>query len=191
VNSNRNFSTVGGIVAIIIAIAVIGMVSSDGQHAPDGTGQTPSPDIQERLEAISNATQRYRGADAGYDAERPREWPTSGPFQIDRSEYALGENVFFRADGMQPHERGQIAFLRPLNDTHHSVYLTFEFDGTGPSFNRYFTPDLRARQGICDIGDLAGQWKVVFRGTDYGSLEFTISDSVILPGKESQFEPVC
>jgi len=92
---------------------------------------------------------------------------------------------------MQAHEKGQIAFLRPLNGTHYSVYLTFEFDGTGPPFNRYFTPDLAASQGICDIDDLAGEWQVVFRGTDYGNLEFTVSDSVILPGKESQFEPVC
>jgi len=164
VNSSRNLSIVGGIAAVIAAVAVIGVMSGDGQHAPDGAGQMPSPDIQSKLDAISDTAQRYRGVDTGYDAERPREWLTSGPFQIDRSEYAVGENVFFRAEGMQAHEKGQIAFLRPLNDKQYSVYLTFEFDGTGPPFNRYFTPDLAASQGICDIGDLAGEWQVVFRG---------------------------
>ena len=27
---------------------------------------------------------------------KPREWITSGPFQIDRSEYVLGEKIFLK-----------------------------------------------------------------------------------------------
>ena len=45
---------------------------------------------------------------------KPREWITSGPFQIDRSEYVLGEKIFVRIGGLSYDEKGQITFLRPV-----------------------------------------------------------------------------
>jgi len=35
----------------------------------------------------------------------------SGPFQINKLQYMLGENIFFRAVGVDPNEKGQIAFV--------------------------------------------------------------------------------
>ena len=51
-----------------------------------------------------------------------RGWLTSGSFQIDKSQYLLGENIFVRISNLAPNEKGQIAFLRPMNETHYSVY---------------------------------------------------------------------
>ena len=52
----------------------------------------------------------------------PREWQTSGPFEIDRSRYLLGEKIFIRIGELGLDEKGQIAFLRPVNETHVAVF---------------------------------------------------------------------
>ena len=44
---------------------------------------------------------------------KPREWITSGPFQIDRSEYVLGEKIFLRIGGLNHNEEGEVIFHRP------------------------------------------------------------------------------
>jgi len=117
-----------------------------------------------------------------------REWITSGPFQIDRSEYLLGEKIFVRVGGLSSEEKGQIAFLRPLNDTHHSVYLTISFDGSERNgFNQYFQPQLSKNNGFCTVDAFVGEWRVVFRGTEYADLTFKITED-ILPGDESSYE---
>jgi len=121
----------------------------------------------------------------------PKGWITSGPFQIDKSQYLLGENIFLRVFNIPPNEEGQIAFLRPMNETHYAVYVTYPFDGeTKNNFNQYFTPDLSRALKICSKNDLIGDWRVVFQGTDYENLSFEIIDK-ILPGSETYFEPAC
>ena len=149
------------------------------------------PEIQEKLDEIEKNVEESIGIETDYDPKREREWITSGPFQIDRSEYALGENIFIRMGGLEPTEKGQVAFLRPSNGTHYSVYLTIPFDGTKPAFNQYFTPDLSKVKGVCSIEDIAGEWTVVFRGTDYENIKFTVSDKIFVPGEESRYEPLC
>ena len=46
------------------------------------------PEIQEKLDDIKKIT------DENEYKNLERDWPTSGPFQIDRSEYAIGEKIF-------------------------------------------------------------------------------------------------
>ena len=119
----------------------------------------------------------------------PREWQTSGPFQIDRSQYALGEKIFLRIGGLDFQEKGQVAVMRPLNDTHYSVYLTIPFDGANKdAFNYYLDPQLSKTRGLCSVDDVVGKWALVFRGTNYSNLNFEITDR-ILPG--TNWEPVC
>lgn len=118
-----------------------------------------------------------------------RGWITSGPFQIDRSEYVLGEKIFIRIGGLDFSEKGQVAFMRPLNDTHYSVYLTIPFDGANkPAFNYYIDPQLSKSRGLCSIEDVVGDWRVVFRGIP--NLEFKILNQA-LPGSEESFKDVC
>jgi len=142
-----------------------------------------SSEIQKKLEEIEkiNLENDY--------SPKPREWQTSGPFQIDRTKYAIGEKIFLVIGGLNPNEKGQVAFLRYINSTHSSVYITIPFDGAAkPAFNYYIDPQISKVRGICSIDDIAGKWAVVFRGTDYPNLYFEITKDVV-PGTD--VDPVC
>ena len=189
------------IIPIIIAgivIIVLGVTSFDGSDKIEVIDvinkeleHEVTPEIQKKIDEIEKNVEDAKDQETNYEGTREREWITSGPFQIDRSEYALGENIFIRMGGLEPTEKGQVAFLRPSNGTHYSVYLTIPFDGTKPAFNQYFTPDLSKVKGVCSIEDIAGEWTVVFRGTDYENIKFTVSDKIFVPGEESRYEPLC
>ena len=188
---------IGGTVifAVILGISFSLNQNADTIEVEDALGKeiqlTENPEIENRLNEIKQNVEDTKNLESDYDPTRKREWVTSGPFQIDRSEYVLGENIFIRIGQLEPTEKGQIVFLRPLNNTHHTVYITIPFDGTDPPFNQYFTPDLSKSKGICSIEDIAGEWHVIFRGTNYESIKFTLSDRIFLPGEEPRFEPIC
>ena len=179
-----------GVFAIILGIVLAINQESDVMKIEDVSNKElsssqESTEVQEKLEEIRIV------ADKNVYVPMPREWITSGPFQIDRSKYVLGEKIFLVIEGLEHQEKGQVTFLRPLNDTHYSVYQTVPFDETKKSaFNYYIQPQLTKTRGLCTVNDLIGTWKVVFRGTDYPNLEFEITDK-ILPGDESSYEPVC
>ena len=144
-----------------------------------------TPEVQAKLDEIEkiNLENEYSPKD--------REWITSGPFQLDRSEYVLGEKIFLRIGGLSYEEIGQVAFLKPLNNSHYEVYLTIPFDGSDKSaFNYYLQPQLSKTKGFCSVDEFIGDWRVVFRGTDYSNLEFRITED-ILPGDEDAYEAVC
>ena len=144
-----------------------------------------TPEVQEKLDEIEkiNLENEY--------SPSPREWITSGPFQIDRSKYVIGEKIFLVIGGLEYQEKGQVAFLRPLNDTYNKVYQTVPFDGAKKNaFNYYIQPQISKVAGICSIDDITGDWTVVFRGTDYANLKFEITDKII-PGDEDNYKSVC
>ena len=120
----------------------------------------------------------------------PREWQTSGPFQIDRKEYAIGEKIFLRIGGLDIGAKGEVAVMRPVNATHHKVYITIPFDETTKGgFNYYVEPQISKTRGICSVDDLFGTWSLVFRGTNYPNLYFDIIDRGAVPGTD--IETVC
>lgn len=140
-------------------------------------------EIQKKLDEIEkiNLENKY--------SPKEREWQTSGPFQIDRKQYAIGEKIFLIIGGLNADEKGQITFMRPLNATHYSVYLSIPFDGAAkPEFNYYLEPKLSKASGICSVDDISGKWAVIFRGTDYPNLYFEITKDVV-PGTDK--ESVC
>jgi hypothetical protein len=177
-----------GVLAIVLAIVLISSPKSDVIEVEDTLDkevkpETEIPEIQEKLDEVEkiNLENEY--------SPKEREWITSGPFQIDRSQYAIGEKIFIIIGGLDVKEKGQIAVMRPLNDTHYSVYLTIPFDGTQkPAFNYYLDPQISKTREICSVDDLIGKWAVVFRGTEYSNLYFEITKDVV-PG--TNVEPVC
>ena len=181
---------VGGIVifVIILSIAIIINQESDDVAEVEDTinreiQPIEIPEIQEKLDEIQRIAN-----DTSYKP-LPREWITSGPFQIDRSEYAIGEKIFIRFGGLGLDEKGQVAVMRPLNATHYSVYLTIPFDGAKKSgFNYYIEPQLSKTRGLCSVDDIMGEWSLVFRGTNYQNLYFDITERVV-PGTNT--ETVC
>ncbi len=173
---------------IILAIVLISSEKSDVIEVEDALDkevkpETEIPEIQEKLDDVEkiNLENEY--------SPKEREWLTSGPFQIDRSKYAIGEKIFLVIGGLNVNEKGQVAFMRPLNDTHYSVYLTIPFDGQKKdAFNYYLDPQISKTGGLCSADDIMGKWAVVFRGTDYPNIYFEITDEVV-PG--TNIEPAC
>ncbi len=178
------------IFVIILALVLISSSKSDVIEIEDTLDKEIKPEteiteIQEKLDEIEkiNLENEY--------SQKEREWITSGPFQIDRSEYVLGEKIFLRIGGLEFDEKGQVVFLRSANTTHYEVYLTIPFDGSEKSaFNYYLQPQLSKLRGFCSADDFIGDWRIVFRGTDYPNLEFKITKD-ILPGDEEDYKPVC
>jgi len=175
----KKIGIIGGVIAAIIVGAVIVQYSSIDENDSE---KNTEPIIDVDKDGIPDEFDPYIPA--------PRVWQTSGPFQIDREKYSLGELIFLRVGGLQPDENGQIVFLRPLNDTHYDVYFTIPFNGSNPDFNQYFRPDLSRGLGICTQNDLLGEWRVVFQGTDYENLSFEIINKTI-PGDEDLYVPAC
>jgi hypothetical protein len=177
-----------GILAIISILILIPYEKSDVEKidlfTPDKEIQAiETPEIQEKLDEIQKI------ADETNYNPLPREWKTSGPFQIDRNEYAIGEKIFIRIGGLELDDKGQIAVMRPLNVTHYSVYITIPFDGAKKStFNYYVEPGISGVRGICSVDDIIGKWSLVFQGTNYPNLYFHINENVV-PG--TNIETVC
>ena len=176
-------------IAIIIGVLTVAAMSedSDRMEVEDTFDKEIRPEdnplVEEKLEDIEKIA-----SNSTYEP-LPREWQASGPFQIDRSQYSLGEKIFMRIGGLQFQEKGQVAVMRPLNDTHYSVYLTVPFDGAKKEqFNYYLDPQLSKARGLCSVDDVLGKWALVFRGTDYPNLNFEIINKTV-PGTD--WDPVC
>ena len=178
------------IIAIIVGVIAISMISveqSNDMEVEDTFDKEINP--ENTPEVIEKLDEIEKIADENQYEVLPREWQTSGPFQVDRSEYALGEKIFLRIGGLSFQEKGQVAVMRPLNDTHYSVYLTIPFDGANKdAFNYYLEPQLTKTRGLCSVDDVLGKWALVFRGTNYPNLNFEIINKT-LPG--TNWEPVC
>jgi hypothetical protein len=176
-------------IVIVVGIIVIAMMSNENSNMEvedvldKEIRSENTPEIDKKLEEIKKIAEENE-----YEVLE-RQWQTSGPFQIDRSEYAIGEKIFLKIGGLQLQDKGQVAVMRPLNDTHYSVYLTIPFDGTNKeAFNYYVEPQLSKIRGLCSVDDVLGKWALVFRGTNYPNLNFEIIDRVV-PGTD--VEPVC
>ena len=187
---NKGVIAIPVIIAVIIGIIAMAIVSnpnSEKMEVEDTLDKEilleDSPDVDKKLEEIEKIDNENE-----YEV-LPREWQTSGPFQIDRKEYALGEKIFLRIGGLQFTDKGQVAVMRPLNDTHYSVYLTIPFDGSQKeAFNYYLDPQLSKARGLCSVDDVLGKWALVFRGTNYSNLNFEIINKTV-PG--TNWDPVC
>ena len=174
---------IGGVIAAIIIGILVIQFSSINEDAPIQDNDLPEI-VDVDNDGIPDDIDPYIAT--------PRVWEkqTSGPFQIDREQYVLGELVLIRINELDSNEKGQIVFLQPSNGTHQTVYITIPFDGSEKiTFNQYFKPALSRARGICTIDDLLGNWTVVFQNTTYNQLKFEIIDRY-LPGDEQHYEDI-
>ena len=118
-------------------------------------------------------------------------WQRSGSFEIDKSQYNMGEKIFLSTSNLLPEDKGTVQFLRPLNDTHHKLYIKIPFDGMQKTqFNYYFEPRYNEYRGICSMDDVAGNWIVKFSGTQYKDINFEIL-AQSSSWDDRTFEPIC
>jgi len=186
-NINIAIPIVVGIIIVIVGVIALTNQESNVMEVEDTFDKEISPEETPEVEKKLDEIEKI--ADENQYKVLPREWQISGPFQVDRSQYALGEKIFLRIGGLDFQEKGQVAVMRPLNDTHYSVYLTIPFDGAQKGgFNYYLDPQLSKIRGMCSVDDVLGKWALVFRGTDYPNLYFEITDRIV-PG--TNVETVC
>ena len=187
---NMNFMNTKIVIPISVIITIVIVVFSLTQIEKETSRQfEESSKIDSMLQQIKEEKIKNDNSNNKY-YPKDREWITSGPFKIDRSEYLLGEKIFVNIDALNVNEKGKVVFLRPVNSTHYSPYHTMPFDETGQRNNYYFTPDLSTTRGICSVDELIGNWKVVFQGTKHLDLKFKVVEE-ILPGNEKRYDPIC
>ena len=176
-------------VSIIIIIVVVFSLTQIEIFEEQVSESKNSSEIEEMLDILKKEKLENDKSENPF-IPKEREWITSGPFKIDRSEYVLGEKIFVNIDQVNKDEKGKVIFLRSVNSTHHVPYHTMPFDGSGQRNNYYFTPDLSELRKICSADEIIGNWKVVFQGTEYSDLNFKVS-AKIMPGYEYRYEPMC
>ena len=125
-----------------------------------------------------------------YDMNKPREWITSGPFQIDRSVYHLGEKIFINVEQIRSDAKTEMVFGKIINDTHVHTYKILSFDGMQQQQNMYFAMFPSMPGGFCTVDDLLGDWEVSFPSTNLKPLNFEIINKFV-PGNQNYFDPVC
>ena len=151
------------------------------------------------------------GGTIEFNSEKEREgvpWrAASGPFQIEKYEYYLGEKIFFNAVNIPADEKGEIVFFRPELDRSNKKikeiegipeeliskkvkYIGIKFNGENKqNFNKFFEPRFSEWNGVCTTKDLVGEWIIVFLGTQYENINFTILNQT-MPGDTRDFEPL-
>ena len=122
-----------------------------------------------------------------------REWIQSGPFQIDKSEYVLGEKIFVNIINLNKNDKGTMVFTKIINSTHIFEYKKIQFDGSKPQQNFYLGIHLFELRKICTVDQLIGDWELRFVNeseNQFDKLDFKINNQII-PGQEIKYEAVC
>ena len=129
----------------------------------------------------------------------------SGPFEIEKYEYYLGEKIFINAVDVPADASGEIIFFRPAPDGINKVpkeyegipgelisgkvkYISIQVDGKEKqNFNKYFEPRFNEWKGVCSTDDIVGEWIMTFSGMQYEPIHFTVL-SETMPGETRTFE---
>ena len=146
-------------------------------------------EIESMLKKIEEDKIKNQQSENPYEPKE-REWVSSGPFKLDRSEYVLGERLFINLDHLDKNTKGEMIFTKIINNTHTYQYKKIQFDGSKPQYNFYIGMNLNQQRGLCNVDQLIGNWELRFEGTNYESIKFKVLDE-ILPGSERLYEPVC
>ena len=146
-------------------------------------------EIESMLKKIEEDKIKNQQSENPYEPKE-REWVSSGPFKLDRSEYVLGERLFINLDHLDKNTKGEMIFTKIINNTHTYQYKKIQFDGSKPQYNFYIGMNLNQQRGLCNVDQLIGNWELRFEGTNYESIKFKVLDQ-ILPGSEKLYEPVC
>jgi hypothetical protein len=175
-------------VAITIIVIIFSLTQNEVIEEQVEEFETSS-EIESILDKIKADKLDNSNSDNPY-IPKEREWIQSGPFKIDRSEYVVWEKIFINIEEIDKFTKGQMVFYKWVNNTHGYTYKTILFDGSKPQQNLYLSLDLSELRKICTVDMLAGDWELIFEGTNFESLKFKVTDQII-PGMERRYEPVC
>ena len=174
---------------IVIAVIALSITQIEINENESTQNLETSDKINTMLEKIKQDKIENDNSEKPYEP-KPREWIESGPFVIDRSEYVLGEKIFVNINYLDEKIKGEMVFAKHINSTHLYEYKKIKFDGSKPQQNFYLALTLNPARGLCTTDMLIGDWELIFRGTNFPSLEFKVLDQII-PGLEDNYKPVC
>ena len=178
-------------ISIIITIGIVAFSLTQNEIIGKQTSSQfqEENEISSMLEKIKQDKIKNEKSDEPYHPKE-REWITSGPFQIDRSEYALGEKVFVNMSPQAENIKGNIIFAKNINMTHAQEYMKLNYDSSSGQKKFYFKIVPDKILGFCTSEELVGDWRVFFPETNYNVLNFKIKNQIV-PGTEGDFDPVC
>ena len=184
------------IITIVIVVFSLTQIETIEKQTPSQFEENSDRDTTEKQ--IDSMLQKIKedkikndnSKDAWYPNER--EWITSGPFKIDRSEYLLGEKIFVNIDYLPKNVKGEMVFTKIINSTHTMEYHKMKFDGSKPQSNFYLGLNLYPFGGICSTDMLVGDWELRFVGpnNEFNKLDFKVINKIV-PGVEKNYESVC
>ena len=179
------------LISIVITISIVAFTTTLIEIIEEESKSyiEESDQIASVLQKIEEDKIKNDNSDNPY-VPKEREWISSGPFLIDRSEYVLGEKIFVNVQNLPENIKGEMIFVKYFNSTHHQPYKTIGFDGSKPHSNFYLGVYPSLSRGFCTSDSLVGEWELILSGTIFESLKFKILDKII-PGLEEQFEAVC
>ena len=101
-------------VIVIIVIVVFSLTQNEIIEEELSSEINDDSKIQNITDKIKEDKIKNDSSDQPYYPSE-REWVQSGPFQIDRSEYALGEKIFVNIIGLRYDEKGTMVFTKIIN----------------------------------------------------------------------------
>ncbi len=148
---------------IVIAIAVIIAITLQGTDDETVTSTQP-PNSQHVNTLGDESDSRYLSSQL-----------YSGPFAILNESYGVDDTVFFIGSEISQDSKGDIFFIRPDGEIHHTLY----FDGSQQAVNHYFMPVSSSDLKECSDCEFFGTWEIAFRpieGSFYSSMYFEVED---------------
>ena len=115
--NTKNLVIVGVIAgAIAIAWAIVGFSETENeQQIHNDSKFSETDEIGSMLQKIEEDRIENEQSENPYNPKE-REWVSSGPFKLDRSEYVLGERIFVNLDYVDKNTKGEMIFTKIIND---------------------------------------------------------------------------
>ncbi|HJM79847.1 MAG TPA: hypothetical protein QF656_04875 [Nitrosopumilus sp.] len=178
-------------ITIIIIVITFGLTQNEITQEQTSIQIERNTEIGAMLEKIEDDKIKNESLDKPYSPQE-RKWIQSGPFQIDRSEYILGEKIFVNIINLPKNSKGEMIFTRIIDSTSIFEYKKIPFDGSKPQQNFYLSIDLFDKRKICTVDQIIGDWELRFVGEngEFNKIDFKILDK-IMPGEKERYEPVC
>jgi hypothetical protein len=153
------------LLGIFIAIAIVLIVSISIQETSTETVIPTQPPNSQHINTSGDESDSRYLSSTSY----------SGPFAILDDSYGVDDTVFFIGSDISLDSKGDIFFVRPDGEVHHTLY----FDGSQQAVNHYFMPVSSSDLKECPDCEFFGTWEIAFRPIDgnfYSSMYFEVED---------------
>ena len=122
--NNKIISIVAVIISISIIIFAISELQTDERKVSEQSvseesvseesvsEESVSEEIQSKLDKLEKDRIENLNSQQPF-IPKERDWPTSGPFKIDRSQYLLGEKIFVNIDTLTLSDQGCLLYTSP------------------------------------------------------------------------------